>query len=464
MFWSVEKLVQATGGSLVSGRFDSPVTGISTDTRQLHRGECFVALCGDRFDGHVFLGDAVSKGAGALIVSDSKVRQVAEAAKDVALVSVPDTLYALGELARFYRRHLPIPLVGITGSNGKTSTKEMVASVLSQVWQVHKSQGNFNNLIGVPLTILSIQPHHQVAVVEMGINVPGEMDRLAQIAKPTVGLITNVQPAHLEGLHSLDRILEEKGKLWLSLSPTDLAVVNLDDERLRTLSACLNTRRVTYSSKDSSADASLEGIYARAEDHTVFNIKLRDVPLRVCLRSIGYHHVHNALGAAALALGVGLSNESIVSGLNAYRPVKMRMQIHRLEDGRVLVDDTYNANPGSVLAALRTISVESGGGPIVAVLGDMKELGSQSALLHREVGEALCEVGVKQLITYGQMAREIIRGAMSRGMPSGACFHAESHQDIVETLKCCPERNSWILVKGSRAMAMERVVEGVLAG
>ncbi len=298
----------------------------------------------------------------------------------------------------------------------------------------------------------------------MGINVPGEMARLLEITRPTVGLITNVQPAHLEGLHSLDEIVSEKGRLWLNLQPEHLAVVNLDDERLVELSKKINVRTVTYSLKAAGADVRLAGDVATHEGLSAFAIALGGESVTVRLPVLGFHHVGNALAAAAVGWGMGMSAGAIAAGLAKYQPVKMRMQMHRLADGRILIDDTYNANPGSLLAAVRTVTREGRGKPVVAVLGDMRELGPESAALHREVGRQIGALGVAQLITFGQMSLEIAGGAREAGLSAAACRHAESHEQIVSWLRDEVVKDAWVLVKGSRSMAMDRVVEGILAG
>lgn len=463
MNWTVAKLVEASGGTLLQGHPDQSLAGVSTDTRRLQPADCFVALPGERIDGHLFIPEALAKGAGALIVSDTHGATSLSACGHAAVIAVPDTLYALGELARYWRKAHPIPVVGITGSNGKTTTKEMVAAVLGESRKILKNQGNFNNLIGVPLTLLGLEPRHQTAVVEMGINVPGEMARLLEIAGPTVGLITNVQPAHLEGLLSLDEIVREKGRLWLSLQPEELAVVNLDDERLAALSHSLTARTVTYSMTIARADVRLVGEVTMDEGMSSFTMGLGDQCIPVRLPLFGLHHVMNALAAAAAGYGMGLEPATIAAGLAHYQPVKMRMQLHRLADGRMLIDDTYNANPGSLLAALRTVALAGRGKPVVAVLGDMRELGPESAALHREVGRQLAALGVTHLITLGQMTRELAEGAKEAGLPASAWRHAESHEQITGWLRDQPLKDCWVLVKGSRSMGMEHVVEGMLA-
>ena len=462
--WSVAKLIEATGGILLQGDPNHRLANISTDTRSIQPADCFLALTGEHSDGHAFIPDALGKGAGALVVSNKRADRALVASTEVAVIEVSDTLFALGEIARYFRLQHPIPVVGITGSNGKTSTKEMVSAILSQTYEVLKNKGNYNNLIGVPLTLLSLQPRHRAAVVEMGINVPGEMARLVEISRPTVGLITNVQPAHLEGLHSLDEITREKGRLWLSLGADELAVVNLDDERLAAFSKRIRARTVTYAVQAPGAHVKLAGEVATHEGVSAFAVTLGDQTISVRLPVLGLHHVMNALAAMAVGWGMGLPAEIIAAGLANYEPIKMRMQMHRLADGRVLIDDTYNANPGSLLAAVQTVTLESRGKSVIAVLGDMRELGPESASLHREVGRRIAALPVSRLITFGQMTRELTRGAQDAGMRASVCRHAESHQQIVDWLKNEVVKDAWILVKGSRSMAMDRVVEGILAG
>lgn len=462
MGWTVANLVEATGGLLVCGNPGGHVAGVSTDTRLVRPGDCFVALVGDRCDGHDFVPDALARGAAAVVVS-RKMRELgASPAGGPAVLEVADTLYALGELARFHRRRHPIPVVGISGSNGKTSTKEMVSGILGQSRSVLKNHGNFNNLIGVPLTLLSLRPDHDVAVVEMGINIPGEMARLVEIAGPTAGLITGIHPAHLEGLHSLERIFREKTKLYEGLGPEDLAVVNLDDEYLSGCLGRIEARTISYSMGSSSAQVKPVGEVLLDAGGSSFVLDIGGERVRVALPILGLHQVQNAMAAAAVAWGMGESPESIARGLSACRPVRQRMQVHRLQDGRIVVDDTYNANPRSMMAALQTVRAAGRSLPVVAVLGEMRELGEESASLHRGVGREVGGLGISRLITLGGMGREILEGAMESGMKGCDCHHAFSHEDAAAWVcEHCPE-GAWIVVKGSRGMTMERVVGELL--
>lgn len=462
MAWTVADTVKATGGHLLQGSGETPLAGFSTDTRSIEAGACFLALAGERHDGHAYIGDALSKGAAGAIVQIDKAAALVPFPQDAVIIGVPDTLRALGDLAGAHRRRFRIPLVGITGSNGKTSTKEMVAAILSQGKRVLKNKGNFNNLIGVPLTLLTLESDHQAAVVEMGINVPGEMSRLVEITQPDIGLITNIHPAHLEGLCSEQQILAEKGKLWEGLGDKGLAVVNRDDERLWVFSRRIAARAIVYSMRDGSAEVALTGPVEMGEGSSVFRLRIGGKTMSVRLSVLGEHQVGNAIAAAAVAWAMKVPAEEIAEGLSIHRPVHQRMEMHVLKDGRVIIDDTYNANPRSMVAAVRTVCQAGRGNRVVAVLGDMKELGPETQSLHLDVGRAIGSFGVGELITFGEMSREIARGAREVGMPSDVCYHAASHEEIVERLMAKRLSGEWILIKGSRSMTMERVVEKLL--
>lgn len=460
MFWTPAILAKATGGELLSGNPDALVETISTDTRKIASRHCFIALAGENHDGHAFVADAIGRGAGAVIVSEWRGMDL-PGPEGAAVIKVRDTLHALGELARFHRARFDIPVIAVTGSNGKTSTKEMIAAIFGRNRTVLKNRGNFNNLIGLPLTLLELNAEHRVAVVEMGINVPGEMERLARIGSPSAGVITNVQPAHLEGLQSLDRILEEKGKLWEALGGEGLAVVNRDDARLRRLGSGVAARRITYSFDETAADVHLASPVLVSEGKTTFRIGFRGAGLSISLPVMGLHYARNALAAAAAAFGMGADAAEVQAGLSSYEPICQRMELRRFENGCVVIDDSYNANPGSMLAAVETVRAANPGRPFVAVLGEMRELGPEGPLLHFELGKKIGAGGLGGLITLGHLGVEIQKGALAAGMDKALCIHAGDHQEAVALLLDRAPECAWILVKGSRAMAMEKIVEGI---
>jgi len=458
MLRTVATLAEAAGGRILFGDPGAQVRAISTDTREIAAGDCFIALPGENHDGHLFVADAVRKGAGAVIVSKN-VDLPPEAS--AAVIVVGDTLYALGELARRHRMSFDIPLVAVSGSNGKTSTKEMVAAILSRTRKVLKNKGNYNNLIGLPLTLLDLSEEHSVAVVEMGINVPGEMERLAQIGSPTSAVITNIHPAHLLGLGSIEQIMEEKGKLWKALDTDGIAVVNLDDPMLSNFAEQIPARKITFSLRNGAADVSVCSKIAVSRGSTSFRINAGGFEIPVALPVMGVHYAQNALAATAAALSVGATAGEVGAGLAGCAPVPQRMNCLKLADGSVLVDDTYNANPRSMIAAVEAVLAASAGRPFVAVLGEMRELGPDSPSLHFEVGKRVGAAKPSRLIVLGALGVELLRGAQAAGLDESLCFQAADHAEAADFLRRVAPRGAWILVKGSRGMTMEKVVQAM---
>jgi UDP-N-acetylmuramoyl-tripeptide--D-alanyl-D-alanine ligase len=463
MAWKVAQLVGATGGNLIQGDPSGAVRSITTDSRKIGQGGCFVALRGERFDAHDFVGQTLAGGAAAVVVSSTRPEWLTGGGEPPAVIEVADTLHALGDLARFHRRRFSIPVVGIGGSNGKTSTKEMVSAILSCTHTVLKNPGNLNNLIGVPLTLLDLTEDHEAAVIEMGINVPGEMERLSEIVQPTVGLLTNIHPAHLEGLGSLDEVLAEKGKLLMSLGREALAVVNWDDERLRALSARLGCRMIRFGAGPEPVEVSLSGRVTLEDGLSCFEVSMGSNMVSIRLPVLGMHQVQNALAAAAVAHGLGESPETVARGLASHRPVRQRMETHCLGRGMVLIDDTYNANPRSMVSAIHAArEAAPPGARLIAVLGDMRELGPESAALHEDVGARIGAMGLDRLITLGELSTGIQAGAHKAGMGGSACWHVSSHEEAVQRVCESMVEGAWIVVKGSRGMTMEKVVAGIL--
>ncbi len=459
--WTLAEMVEAVHGEVMGISPKEPLGRVVTDTRTLLPRDVFVALRGERFDGHDFVEQAVERGASAVVVH---ALGGPERVKDrAAVVVVSDTLRALGDLARWVRRRFSAPVIGITGSNGKTSTKEMTASILSRRFKILKSPGNFNNLIGVPLTLLELTADHQAAVIEMGINVVGEMERLASIAQPTVGIITNIHPAHLEGLGSVHTILSEKGKLWEALGENGTAVVNADDEHLASFARTLKCRSVRYSAVGTSAEFFVDGPVAVFAGESSFRLATPSGVAPIRLQAMGTHHVRNALAAAAAAHVLGFSLEEIRSGLEAYRPVKQRMNVVVLEDGVSLVDDTYNANPASMAEAFRAVKAAAQGKPLALVLGEMRELGEASSRWHRWVGEQAAATEPSLLVALGAHAADLLEGARSAGLSSNRCFLVSDHEEAAGVVLRRLQPSQWVLVKGSRGMTMERVVEKIMA-
>ena len=458
MIGTAATLAGDAGGRVVSGNPEARIGRVCTDTRSIEPGDCFIALSGENRDGHCFAEDAVKKGAVGVIAS----REIGlPPGSTAALIMVADTLFALGELARTRRLRFNIPVIAVSGSNGKTSTKEMAAAILARSRKVLKNTGNFNNLIGLPLTLLGLEAEHGAAVVEMGINVAGEMERLARIGAPTTAVITNIHSAHLEGLGSMERILEEKGKLWEALSPEGVAVVNLDDPMLSRFAEGIRARKITFSSRNEAADVSICSRVEVFEGKTVFRMNAFGVEIPVSLPVMGVHYARNSLAATAAALSAGARAGDVEAGLSEAAPVAQRMRCVKLFDGSVLVDDTYNANPASMLAALEAVVSASSGNPFVAVLGEMFELGPEGPRLHFEVGRAFGAAKPARLVALGALGLELLKGAQAAGLDESHCFHASGHDEAADYLGRFAPARAWILVKGSRGMTMEKVVSKI---
>ena len=459
--FTLQDVLTATGGTLVKpGRADA-FDGVSTDSRSLAAGSLFVPLAGPRFDGHDYLGQAAGAGAAGVLVERGRESLVKGLEPATAAVSVPDTLRALGDLARLWRSRFAIPVVGVTGSTGKTTTKEMAAAIMGREKNLLKNEGNFNNLVGLPLTIFRMNAAHEAAVLEMGTNRRGEIARLTEIAAPTVGLVTNVGPAHLEGLGSLETIREEKGDLYRVMDGRGTAVINLDDPLLAPWAAQWKGRKITFGI-DADADVTASRIAHEAERGTVFTLLAEGASREILLPVSGFHNVSNALAAAAAALGAGFGFDAICQGLMAFRPVGGRMEVWRLKNGACLIDDTYNANPASVAAALKTLQGLKGECKSTVILGDMLELGGEAERYHEEIGRALAETGVGKAYLRGDFARATAKGALKRGMKGEQVLVELSTEETVAHLKACLRTGDWVLVKGSRKMKMEEIVQAIL--
>ncbi|MBI1893785.1 MAG: UDP-N-acetylmuramoyl-tripeptide--D-alanyl-D-alanine ligase, partial [Candidatus Rokubacteria bacterium] len=390
--FTLEELAKGSGGRLVSGPAAGELTGVSIDSRTLRPGEAFVAIRGHRLDGHAFCADALEKGAGALVVADPAA---APPTRAVPVILVDDSTLALQRLARFHRARFELPVVAITGSNGKTTTKELTAAVLSVRFRVLKSEGSLNNQWGVPLTLLRLAPEHEALVIEIGMSALGEIATLAALAQPTIGVLTNIGPVHLEFLGSLEAVQKAKGELVRAIGPEGTVVLNADDPLVLALAKEARGRVVTFGF-EASAHVRARGV-ARGESALAFTLVIGVSSAPVSLPLAGRHNVSNALAAAAVGSLFGLAPREIAEGLGRARPAA-----HRLTwidaGGTLILDDCYNANPSSVAAALETL-VEEPGVRTIAVLGDMLELGAAAEAAHLEVGRLAARLGVERL--YG---------------------------------------------------------------
>jgi UDP-N-acetylmuramoyl-tripeptide--D-alanyl-D-alanine ligase len=455
LMFTFPELIQATQGRGV-GNLDGSVSGVSTDSRTVCPEDVFVALKGERFDGHDFIDAVSSHGVRFFVVEKSWISDH-ELPPGCSVIAVSDTLHALGDLAAFHRARFSLPVIGITGSNGKTTTKEMLAAILASSGSGLKTSGNLNNLIGLPQMLLQLSRDHRWAVLEMGMSELGEIDRLAEIAQPDIGVITNALPAHLETLGTVEAVARAKGELFLRLEEGAHAIFNADDPLISHCPSPPGVERLSFGIRD--GDIRAEDLICRGKEGQSFTLRLPTAIMSVSLRAFGRHNIYNALAAAAAAFVLNVEPALIKAGLESFSPYDKRFS---LEDvgGIALIDDSYNANPGSMKAALQTLRdlrEESRG---VAVLGDMLELGEASQRAHEELGK-LAAACIDRLYVMGEMADAVVRGALEGGLAPGSIVKASDHAELLTNLLSFMENGDYILVKGSRGMKMEAVAEAI---
>lgn len=450
---NLAEISKAIGGTLKRGVPDAIATGVSTDSRSVAEGDIFFALKGPNFDGGAFVGDAARKGAAAAVV-DSAV-SVVGLPERFAVIEATDTLGALGRLASHVRGLSRIPFVAVSGSAGKTTTKEMIASILSVSRTVLKTEGNKNNLIGLPLTIFNLTGAHEAAVVELGISEPWEMEKLVGICRPDVALLTNIGRGHLKTLGSLEGVARAKGALFSLLPPHAVRVVNIDDPWVVRLAEGFENI-VTYSVK-SKADVTVnstrhgDGLGAA---EVVYGVRGKALPVRFA--SPGATNAVNGAAAIAACLALGVSLEEMKAGLEAFKGIKGRMQVLDM-DGLTVIDDTYNANPESMVSALHTLGGSHG--RKVAVLGEMLELGESSDMEHSNIGRLAGELKVEVVVAVGPSAAIVALGAKDAGAKETYAFGDKAA--ALSVLKGVVRAGDTVLVKGSRGVALESVVEGL---
>ncbi len=456
--WSVEQVLKATGGRLTGSSPEALFGSISTDSRSIGAGDLFVALRGDNFDGEKFCEDAVRGGAGGVVVTRPPKTPL-----NVPVVLVDDALKALGDLAAYRRSAMKgLKVIAITGSSGKTTVKEMVSAIFERRLRIIKTQGNLNNLIGLPLSLLPIDTSHQVAILEMGMNQPGEIARMTEIADPDIALINNVQEAHLLGLSSIEGVARAKGELFAGMKPGGILVVNLEDQLVRKMARQYDQCQISYGFR---REAMVRGTYVSnlGEKGISFTLNIGSEKERVRMSCVGRHNVMNGLAAAALANAAGMSITDICQGLAMFTSYDKRLQIEEAANGLRVVNDTYNANPASMLAALETVQGLKSGHRSAAVLGDMLELGGESVAAHRLIGSTVAGLGYDFLLATGFFGEEMVQAAIDAGMNKNSALFFASKEEIVKHLhkivgKGWLSPGDWLLAKGSRGMRMEKVV------
>lgn len=440
-FIATNKPLRAITAQLQQG--DVEFTRVNTDSRTLAEGELFVALRGERFDAHDFILDAVAKKPCALVVE----RFFPEIALPQLVVS--DSLLALGQIAALNRSLFLRPILAVTGSSGKTTVKTLLAGILAECGSTHATKGNFNNHIGVPLTLLQLQADHEFAVIEMGASGPGEIEYLCSLAKPQITMINNVMAAHIQGFGSLQGVASAKGEIYSSLPTTGSAIVNLDDRFAPDwLKGLTGHRVIRVALQNPEADCFAQNIEAHANS-IEFTLNLQGASISVSVNAQGEHNVRNALMAAACASAVGASLQQIKQGLANFSPVAGRMSRHSGINGAQIIDDSYNANPGSVRAAIDVLAQKKCG---ILVLGDLAELGPEAPQLHAELGEYARAKKIANLFTVGKLSENAARAF---GLDA---LHFADQASLVTHLKTIANKDTTLLIKGSRSAAMDLVV------
>jgi len=422
---------------------------VSTDTRKLVKGDLYIALRGEHFDGADFIAQAAQSGAVAALVNQDACGMQDSA---IPLLVVPDTRLALGQLAAYWRNQFDIPLVAITGSNGKTTVKEMLAAILrvaaGSADAVLATKGNFNNDIGMPLTLLQLNAQHRYAVIEMGMNHPGEIDYLTMIARPQVALINNASGAHLAGMGSVEAVAQAKGEIFAGLQHGGSAIINADDEYAPLWRKLAGASSLLEFGLNQQADVS--GVWQPLATGLRLEVRTPLGDFTADLQVPGEHNARNALAATAAAIALNLPLENIVAGLEAFAGVSGRLQRKPARHGATVIDDTYNANPASMRAAISVLA--QAGGRRLLVLGDMGELGENAADFHAEIGREALQAGIEQLYALGELSRNAAREFGSNAQ------HFASVEDLQAALEKQLDAHTTVLVKGSRFMKMERVV------
>ena len=448
-----------TWGRELGRRANRPLPRVVIDSRQVKPGDCFFAIRGDRLDGHDFVGEALQNGASAAVCSRTPDLETG-AFRDRILLRVADTTRALQELAAELRRRWGRRLVGVTGSMGKTTTRTFTARLLESAYRVLQSHGNFNNHFGVPLSLLKLEERHDLAVLELAMNHAGEIRRLARISRPDVAIITNVAPVHLEFFSSVDEIAQAKGEILENLPPAGIFVYNADDHRVAALASAFRGRKVSFS-LEREADVQVTDIRAVDSNSTRFLLRTGWGESTCQVDFVGRHHLYNLAAAVAASRTLGLSREQVEGAIAGLSTLPMRGRIRALElsDSRRIrvLDDSYNSNPQAVRMVLESVSQSAGGGRRILALGEMLELGPESAYWHRRVGRMAAHVAPHLLAVVGAGARPVLEGAREAGLADARTLYFGTSEEAAEYLSGFICSGDFLLVKGSRGVGMDRI-------
>jgi UDP-N-acetylmuramoyl-tripeptide--D-alanyl-D-alanine ligase len=454
----VSEIIDATKGWLLTGTREGSIIDVSIDSRKVTDGNLFIPLEGTQHDGHAFIEDAFKHGANASLAQkgNSILPKLKRTYQDKILIEVDDPLKSLGDIAYYWRRKFATEVVAITGSNGKTTTKEIAWNIIKRKLRSIKNQGNWNNLIGLPLSLFQLDGSQQAAILEMGMSGTGEIRRLSEISKPQIGLITNIGPSHLEQLETLEEVKAVKGELFEYFGSKDTAIVNNDDFRVASLAKSTCANILSFGIKK--GDVQALSIRSYNCYGTAFDLIVMGEKRAVQLKLLGEQFISNALAAASIACALGIGIEDIKKGLESFTGVPGRMETIDLP-GVTVINDSYNANPVSMHASLATLSSITSSNRKIAVLGDMLELGRKSQRFHTELGETVAHLHVDYLFLIGNFSSYVREGAVSAGMNSNNIILCKDIKTLTDKLKEKMDDGDAILLKGSRKMRMEKVIE-----
>jgi UDP-N-acetylmuramoyl-tripeptide--D-alanyl-D-alanine ligase len=462
--YKVTELIKVTSGRLIQGDQDRLINRVSIDSRNLTPGDLFFAIIGSRFDGHNFIGEALNKGAvGAVICKNiGNLLQKEELNKDKIIIQVKDTLSALQDWSKYYKNKFKTFNICITGSNGKTTTKEIIAHLLSQKFSLLKTSGNYNNEIGIPLTLLQLNELHQILVVEMGTRGLGEIKILTNLVHPDLAVITNIGEAHIGLLGSRDNIFKAKSELLQSLSKDGIAIINRDDSYfLKTLEIVKSKKVYTFGIENKS-DIMASNIRLAGDQGMKFTLEVQnDKSNEIYFPLLGKHNIYNGLAASATAFALGVEMDLIEKGLSSFQPLEMHMYLKNFYDDIKILNDSYNASPLSVKKALETLVEVSQGNRNIAILGDMLELGEKTNFYHQEIGREVAKLSINTLITVGKGGKIIAKSSKDEGMSENKIFSFEKSEKkkLAKELLNLTRPGDFVLLKGSREMKMEEILE-----
>ena len=449
----VSDILKATGGKLIQGNSELLINGISTDTRSIKQGEIFFALEGENYDGHKFVEQAIHNGAAGAVISSGKKAAYSfhNGFKKCALLEVADTLIALGELAKFYRNSLPASFIAVTGSNGKTTTKDMAYHVLRNFKSVSRSRKSFNNFIGVPLTIFETETAHDFCIVEMGTNAPGEIKRLSEIIFPDFAILTNISNAHLEGLENIEGVASAKSEFIENMAEDGTLITNADDDWCNQIANRFNGKVISFGF-DQSAHIKASNV-KRNDSGFVFTV---NDSFTVNLPVFGRHNIYNALAVIAMCDAIGVGIEVICDKFMDFKLPPMRMERQIFGD-IVVINDSYNSNPSSMSSALDEFSQLMTSGRKVLICGDMLELGNYAERLHKEVGAKVADANIDVLWTVGPLSRFVAEEAIANGMPRENILSCETSEEMCSFVASQLKKDDTVLIKGSRRVKLESV-------